>query len=167
MHYSYITISCPACHKALAFKFLKIYGFIPVTSGLGPNYLVCSSCGAKMQTNYKEWHQMSLGGKLWYWALSILYGALLGFISSIIIEAVFEKMPAPAISSDLAELITIAAVTFIILVIQTLRIFISIERIEDNTGSEKSVSFWDWETNFQIYGILWFLLTLFGLTLFL
>jgi cytochrome c biogenesis protein CcdA len=167
MYYNYITVSCPTCKKMLFFKFLKIYGFIRVTSGLGPNFIICSSCNTKMQTNYKEWHQMSLAEKLWYLVLSIIYGFILGFISSITIGMAFEKMLAQTLSADLAELIIIASITLIVLVIQILRIFISIERIEDNKGSEKSVNFWDWETNLQIYGILWIILTIFGVIPFL
>jgi hypothetical protein len=163
MYYSYITVSCPTCKKALFFKFLKIYGLIRVTSGLGPNYIICSSCNTKMKTNYKEWSQMSLSEKLWYIALSISYGLILGFMSSITIGVAVEKILVRTLSTEQVGLFVVGLITLIVLVIQTLRVLISIERMEDKKESEKSVNFWDWETNLQSYGVLWIILSVLGM----
>jgi hypothetical protein len=163
MYYTYTTVSCPTCKKTLFVKFLKIYWLIRVTSGLGPNTLICSSCDTKLKTNNKEWVQMSMPEKLWYIVLSIFYGVTIGFMSSITIGIAFEKIFARTLSTEQTGLIIVAPITFIILLIQTLRVLISIERMEDNKESEKTVSFWDWETNLQVYGGLWIILAVLGM----
>lgn len=162
MYYTYITASCPKCRKVLFFKITKIMWLIRVTSGLGPNFVICSSCNTKMMTNNKEWQQMSLAEKLWYVVLSAFYGVIIGFMSSITIGVVIEKMLARTLSTETASLLVVAPITLIIFLIQMIRIQTSLARTESNSGSEKIISFWDWETNLQFYGMLWIILAMLG-----
>jgi SNF family Na+-dependent transporter len=132
--------------------------FIRVNSGLGPNFLVCSGCQTKMKTNNKEWQQMSWKEKLWYLVLSIFYGVILGFMTSIIIMVANEKIFRLPLSSGDAWLLIVAPIALIIFFIQLIRIELSIGRMENNKESSKTVSFWDWETNLQFYGMVWIIL---------
>jgi branched-subunit amino acid ABC-type transport system permease component len=120
-----------------------------------------------MMTNGKEWKQMSLAEKLWYVVLSTLYGIMLGFMSSIVIGIAIEKILARTLSTEMAGLLVVVPITLIIFLIQMIRIQMSLERSENNNRSEKNVSFWDWETNLQFYGILWIILAMLGATIFL
>ncbi len=162
MYYTYITVLCPNCKKLLYFKITKLMWFIKVNSGLGPNFIICSYCNTKIMTNNKEWKQMSLAEKLWYVALSIFYGILLGFMSSIVIGLAFEKIFTRSFTNEMAGLLVVAPIALIIFLIQIIRIQTSLERSESNNGSEKIVNFWNWETNLQFYGILWIILAMLG-----
>ena len=158
MNYSYISATCLNCKRALFIKITKIMWFIRVNSGLGPNFLVCSGCQTKMKTNNKEWQQMSWKEKLWYLVLSIFYGVILGFMTSIIIMVANEKIFRLPLSSGDAWLLIVAPIALIIFFIQLIRIELSIGRMENNKESSKTVSFWDWETNLQFYGMVWIIL---------
>ena len=158
MYYTYITAKCSNCNKALFFKILKIYGFIRVTSRLGPNYIICSSCNTRMKTNNKEWAQMSFAEKLWYLVLSIVYGLIIGFMTSLGVGVAAEKIFARTLSTEMAGLLIVAPITLIVFLIQMIRIQTSMQRTESNSSSEKTVSFWDWETNLQFYGMSWIIL---------
>jgi len=158
MNYSYISAKCLNCKRALFIKITKIMWFIRVNSGLGPNFLVCSGCQTKMKTNNKEWQQMSWKEKLWYLVLSIFYGVILGFMTSIIIMVANEKIFRLPLSSGDAWLLIVAPIAIIIFLIQLIRIELSIGRMENNKESSKTVSFWDWETNLQFYGMVWIIL---------
>ena len=158
MNYSYISAKCLNCKRALFIKITKIMWFIRVNSGLGPNFLVCSGCQTKMKTNNKEWQQMSWKVKLWYLVLSIFYGVILGFMTSIIIMVANEKIFRLPLSSGDAWLLIVAPIAIIIFLIQLIRIELSIGRMENNKESSKTVSFWDWETNLQFYGMVWIIL---------
>jgi len=158
MNYSYISAKCLNCKRALFIKITKIMWFIRVNSGLGPNFLVCSGCQTKMKTNNKEWQQMSWKEKLWYLVLSIFYGVILGFMTSIIIMVANEKIFRLPLSSGDAWLLIVAPIALIIFFIQLIRIELSIGRMENNKESSKTVSFWDWETNLQFYGMVWIIL---------
>jgi uncharacterized membrane protein YjfL (UPF0719 family) len=152
MVYSFTITKCSNCKKRLFIKILKILFFIRATSGLGPNVLICSSCGAQMKTAYKEWQQMSGGEKLWYALLSLLYGVVIGYTTSIL----FER----ALSTSQAWLVVGVPMALITVFIQMIRIKRSNERMENQQESKKTVSFWDWETNLQFYGMAWMILIL-------
>jgi branched-subunit amino acid ABC-type transport system permease component len=158
MYYTYVTAACPKCGKALFFKITKLMGFIRVTSGLGPNFVICSSCHTKVMTSNKEWQQMSFAGQLWYLVLSIFYGVMIGFMSSTTIGVASERIFARTLSTETAALFVVAPITLIIFLIQMIRIQTSLERTESNQGSEKVINFWDWETNLQFYGMSWIIL---------
>jgi hypothetical protein len=148
LQYNYSEVSCPKCRRKLIIKITAIMRVIRVTSGLGPNFIICSSCKTKMMTYYKEWQQMSSEEKIWFFLLSIFYGCILGFMTSIPLETIFEISPQ----------YTIPIVLLIILSLQELRILMSIDRTEKNK-SEKTIIFWTWDTNLHFYGMAWVLLT--------
>ncbi len=162
MYYTYTTSKCSNCNKTLSFKYLKIYGFIRVTSGLGPNTLICSACNTKMITTNKEWRQMSFAEKCWYVVLSTFYGIMLGFITSVFVGVTVGKIFGYTLPTNLAGLFIVAPMMLIIFGIQLTRVLLSIERTENNQESVKIVNFWDWETNLQFYGMVWFLLMILG-----
>jgi hypothetical protein len=153
MQYSYLEASCPKCKKRLFVKITAIMRVIRVTSGLGPNFVVCSSCKTKIMANNKEWQQMSSSEKTWYFVLSTLYGCILGLMSSLLPGAILEKMHVRN-SFELSSQYTIPLVLIIILSLQEARILMSIDRTENNR-SEKTISFWSWETNLHFYGMVW------------
>lgn len=167
MYYTYVVAPCPKCKKTLFFKIIKIMWLIRVTSGLGPNFIICSSCNTKIMTNTKEWRQMSLTEKAWYIILSIFYGVIIGFMSLISIGVMAEKILGHALSTGTLELFVVAPITLIVFLIQMIRIKASLERTESNKGSEKIVNFWDWETNLQFYGMLWIIAVMIGMAPFL
>jgi hypothetical protein len=158
MYYNYISVKCSNCKRALFIKITKLMWFIRVNSGLGPNFLVCSACQAKTMTNNKEWQQMAWKEKLWYFILSIFYGVILGFMTSILIMVANEKIFRLPLSTGDAWLFIVAPITIIIFFIQMIRIELSIRRTENNKESSKTVNFWDWETNLQFYGMVWIFL---------
>jgi len=162
MHYTYIVGKCSNCRKTLFIKITKLMWFIRINSGLGPNFIICSSCGTKIPTNNKEWQQMSWAEKLWYIILSIFYGVLLGFMTSVFIMAVNEKIITRTPSTGDGWLLIIVPIALIIFFVQMIRIELSIGRMEEKKESSKTVNFWDWETNLQFYGMVWVFLTLLG-----
>jgi hypothetical protein len=138
---------CPDCQHVLYLKITSIYKYIRVTSGLGPNFVVCSTCNTKLATHHQEWVQMSIFQKAWYLILSVLYGLILGFV-------VF--MPAYVFrifDLNLAGLLYIGITTFLIFLLQLYRIILSNRRMADNQDSVEIVNFWNWETNLQFYGM--------------
>ena len=141
MYYTYITAKCSKCEKALFFKFLKIYWFIRVTSGLGPNYIICSSCNTRMRTATKEWQQMSFTEKSWYLILSIVYGVILGFMSSLPIGIALDAIFAYSIPTNLTTSLIVAPIVLVIFAIQVARILQSLDRTESKHETEKIVGF--------------------------
>ena len=69
-----------------------------------------------------------------------------------------EKIFRLPLSSGDAWLLIVAPIALIIFFIQLIRIELSIGRMENNKESSKTVSFWDWETNLQFYGMVWIIL---------
>jgi len=134
--------------------------FIRINSGLGPNIIICSNCQTKMKTNNKEWQQMPLSEKLWYLILSVFYGVMIGFMTSIVIMVASEKIFKQSVSEGLPWLLIIVPIALIIFLIQMIRIELSIGRMEGKKESIKTANFWDWETNLQFYGMAWIFLTL-------
>jgi hypothetical protein len=162
MEYTYVTTACSNCKKTLFFKITEVMWFIRVTSGLGPNFVVCSSCNTRMGTTTKEWTKMPVKDKIWYVILSVVYGLLLGFITALAVSVTVQKLSASTVSSDLVGELVVASVTLIVFGIQMLRIMRSIERAEDPQGSSETISFWNWETNLQFYGMMWIILVMLG-----
>lgn len=162
MEYSYITVACPECGKMLFIKITKILGFVRVTSGLGPQTIICSSCNTRMITNFKEWKEMILKEKFWYFFLSITYGTILGWMTSIAVALIVESVLSGSFSVEMAGLYVVVPITLFILLIQFYRIHTSIRRSNSAAGSEKVVSFWNWETNLQFYGGVWLILSVLG-----
>jgi hypothetical protein len=163
MQYTYVTTACSNCNKTLFFKITEIMWFIRVTSGLGPNFVVCSSCNTRMGTTTKEWPQMPVKDKIWYLILSVVYGLVLGFMTSIAVAMVAEKLFARTVSLEQAWLWVLPPVVLVVFGIQMLRIMRSLERAEDQQGSVETISFWSWETNLQFYGMMWIILVVLSL----
>jgi len=163
MQYTYVTTACSNCNKTLFFKITEIMWFIRVTSGLGPNFVICSSCNTRMGTTTKEWTQMSAIEKLWYVILSLFYGLALGFMTSLTVGSVAEKLLARTVSLEQAWLWVVPPVMLVVFGIQMLRIMRSLERAEDQQGSVETISFWSWETNLQFYGMMWIILVVLSL----
>jgi hypothetical protein len=135
MYYTYITAKCSNCKKTLFIKITKIMWLIRINSGLGPNFIICSSCGTRMRTNNKEWQQMSWMEKLWYLILSIFYGVMLGLMSAVVIMVASEKIFNHSISTGSDWLFIMVPVALIIFLIQMIRIELSIQRMEDKKES--------------------------------
>jgi hypothetical protein len=167
MQYTYVTTACPNCRRTLFFKITGIMWFIRVTSGLGPNFVICSYCNTRMMTTNKEWPQMSAMEKTWYVILSIVYGLVLGFMTSIVVALAVEKLFRRTFTLEEAWLWVIPPIVLVVFGIQMLRILLSIERMEDKQENGKTISFWNWETNLQFYGMMWILLVVLGLIPFL
>jgi hypothetical protein len=158
MIYSYIAKHCVNCKRTLYLKILTIYKFVRVNSGLGPNYIICSSCKARNPTGNKEWVQMSLFGKIWYLILSIAYGLMIGLLTSSFINVAVKRL----FNFDLPMEMIILICTILIFGIQLFRIILSLDRTEKSMETEKEVGYWNWETNLQFYGMIWIFLIVIG-----
>jgi uncharacterized protein YacL len=156
MHYRYITAQCSKCKRVLYMKITEIMGAIRVNSGLGPNTVICSSCNNTMTTENREWQQMSTPSRIWYCILSIVYGLIIGFMTTIPIKIADEAL----FKRNLPAELVIGFIVVIVLLIQLFRIQLSNRRMKENQESSKVISFWTWETNLQFFGMMWIILCL-------
>ena len=162
MEFSWRLLNCPGCNKVYNWHIDKLLDKFIATSGLGPQSLKCSSCGVVFSSGLLEWQQMTARGKFRYIYLSIMYSVFLGigfFMAAGAIFGVIEKNTNLAnLSISDFDLILFIFCSSPIIVIQILRVMISNSRLEFSQLEPMTVSFWNWQTNLQFYGMVLLLL---------
>jgi hypothetical protein len=163
MTYEYVTAKCVKCGKTLYFKITKIFLFIRSTTGLGPNVIVCPKCGTEMQTPFREWGQMNLRWRIWYVVLSVVHATVIGLMCALPIVSVYARIY-PAGETEQSTVVAMSAGFFAlcILLAQTARVLRSLERGADVPETKMKAGLWNWETNFQFFGMLLILLAVAG-----
>lgn len=155
--YSWRKFSCPKCNQPYIWQFEKFFYFIPGKSGLGPSEVQCAVCGEVFSTELREWQNMKPSQKFKYIILSIFYSLFFGFtfsLASLSIFAYANQINDPLFPSIKLQLICIVLFSLPIIVIDIIRIELSKHRSETSFQEPMKVSFWTWQTNPQIYGII-------------
>jgi hypothetical protein len=79
-----VIVSCPKCGMAFSGR---LFG---ITSGLGPPTFQCASCGHLIASGKDEWPRLGFGRRARYVVVSLLYGALLGFLYAIAVLGAYR-----------------------------------------------------------------------------
>lgn len=163
MLYSWRTEHCPECNVMYNWHIEKLYRLIKIKTGLGPPLVQCSSCGAHFKTDLQEWYQFSIGQKIRYGILSFILSLIVGFPLALASLEIYGR--AVQINdrffpdSSLLFFITILC-ALPMMILQMVRIELSITRSESNNSSPMSISFWNWQINLQFYAALLCFITL-------
>ena len=166
MEYSWRLKSCPSCNKIYKFSYEKFLDFAPATTGMGPVQVQCAHCGEVFDSGLQEWRVLKPAKKLWFTVLSLFYSLILGFVLTLPTLAIIGVLihntdrDYPPNRWTIAGMIVFAVV---IMGVQLLRIELSIRRSEFDIQKPMRVSFWTWQTNFQVYGMI---VTLFSFLVF-
>lgn len=157
MEYSWRLLSCPKCYQPYIWYFEKFLFFIPGKSGLGPSEVQCSKCGEVFNTELREWKNMNASQKCLYIFLSIFYSLILGFTFSLAALSIIDyvnQISDPLFPSNKLLLLCTVLFSLLIIGIDIIRIELSNHRFETPLQEPMKVSFWTWQTNPQIYGII-------------
>jgi hypothetical protein len=101
---------------------------------------------------------MSWFGKVWYLFLFVIYGFIIGLITTSSMNVVLDRI----FNIELPMEMTIFLFAVMILGIHLFRVVLSLERTDRVLETEKEAGFWNWETNFQFYGMLWIIFVVVG-----
>ncbi len=157
MEYSWRFLHCPKCNRTYNWHIDKILFRFKATTGLGPQNIKCSSCNTVFISGLLEWKQMIAIDKFRYIGLSVLYSLFLGFSLFMIMGAIisvfqnYTNLLAPSISNFNLKLFLVCITPIIIL--QFLRVLMSNTRFESVQQAPMIISFWNWQTNLQFYGM--------------
>lgn len=150
---------CPKCKKAYKWEYYKIAEIVRISSGLGPNMVQCASCNTVFNSGFLEWQKFTITQKIRYGIMSIADTLFIGCSLLVSTMTVLGRFPQAAHS--LSQFFNPIIFFFIIysipvIIIQMARVFLSMDRSEVATPEPAKVSFWNWETNLQSYGMVIF-----------
>lgn len=155
---------CPKCKKAYKWEYYKIAEIVRISSGLGPNFVQCASCNTTFISGFLEWRQFTITQKIRYGIMSIADTLFISCSLLIATMTFLEKYPQA--KTWLSQFFNPAIFFFTIysipiVIIQTARVALSYDRSETENPEPVEVSFWNWETNLQSYGMIIFFICCF------
>jgi hypothetical protein len=147
MHYE--SDSCPHCRN--------IYGthLLGLRSGLGTPYFYCKSCRKPFGSNCREWLDMSAFDKVWYFTVSLIYAAAVGFFFGFFLQLLVGAIvdgPHSLFTLEDAKWMWLGAVVggAGVILFQAVRIVRSIGRSNSQNPPSLIASFLSPDTNAQI-----------------
>jgi uncharacterized C2H2 Zn-finger protein len=164
MHFSHIpsshqTLSCPNCGKIVKLGFFRLFYLLDVRSKLGPPLFRCASCGAVFNSGLEEWAMMSRQRKIRYVLLSVFYALILSVplsLETMLLVALFTRANRFVYQQLTSPHFPLWLLSFgsIVLLIQVLRIWLSLQRTIAEIKQPYLASFWSWQTNLQFWIML-------------
>jgi hypothetical protein len=147
-------ISCPNCKRLVKFS-LAWFGLFPMRSGLGPAEFICARCETVYESGLREWQQMGTGRKLNFGFHSLCYALIGGFFSAgmlILIDAAIRAPNVPFMETlDTRKLLIVwGCITGIVLLIQAMRVNLSLERMLTEAKPYRA-TYTDWQINLQAW----------------
>ncbi len=147
---------CPECKRAYKWEYYKIADIVRISSGLGPNTIRCASCNTVFDSGFLEWKQFAITQKIRYGIMSIADALFIGCSLLVSTMTVLGKFPQTA--QWLSQFFNPIIFFFIIystpiILVQIARIFLSLDRSDEASPKPAEISFWNWETNLQSYGM--------------